>query len=93
MRPIRELVAVNAPFNGTDAGQSIKRRFSARITWSASRFAAAATYWLFAGGGAGPPFFENFALNHSVKTPETSSAMMNADVSRRFISLHPSYAT
>jgi len=33
----------------------------------------------------------NFWLSQKVKMPETTKAMMKAEVSRRFITLHPFY--
>jgi hypothetical protein len=48
-------------------------------------FATVATYWLLGGGGL---FFENLWLSQKVNIPETTRAMMKAEVSRRVIKLH-----
>jgi hypothetical protein len=73
-----------------DAGQSTICRFSARITWPASIFAAAATYWLLGGGGA-VWVLENFWLSQNVKMPEITREMIKAEVSRRVITPHLFY--
>jgi hypothetical protein len=51
-------------------------------------FAAAATYWLLGGGGAALVVLVNLWLSQKVKIPETTRAMMNAEASRRVITLH-----
>ncbi len=77
----------NAPASGTEAGQSIIFRFSGRMICPASRLTTAAAYW-FLGGGGGGGVLVNLRLSQKVKTPDTKSAMMKAEVSLREFTLH-----